>query len=257
MMWCNVANPDNYSVFTELVQLRGKVANLKGYASAAALILENEMLNKPDKVTELLSDFRERYEPLATNERDQLHAKLVDLSQIKDGDTIQQWDVEYAQNKLLAKIGGVDMKAIKQYFPAGRTIQGVLNLAQALFGTLGRVCEVLHVICPWLTFPTAGISCQPVDVPTWHESVQVHDVYDNKKALIGRLYLDLHPRRDKYSHCCAADIVVGRKGLQSQVDIIPEVLMAANVAGGEGALSSLQEATNRESAGRSIDTVLS
>ncbi len=68
----------------------------------------------------------------------------------------------------------------------------------------------------------------------------VHDVYE-KESVIGRLYLDLHPRLGKYNHACAAGLVQGQKGVT-----LPEVVMVANIAGGDGALSSLEEATTRE-----------
>src|SRR5207244_222337 len=48
------------------------------------------------------------------------------------------------------------------------------------------------------------------DVPVWHESVETYDVYEGPQR-IGRFYLDLHPRKDKYTHAAASILVRGTR----------------------------------------------
>jgi len=38
-----------------------------------------------------------------------------------------------------------------------------------------------------------------VKVPVWHPAVETYDVLE-KGAVIGRIYLDMFPRKDKYQH---------------------------------------------------------
>src|SRR2546428_3523335 len=47
--------------------------------------------------------------------------------------------------------------------------------------------------------------------PVWHPSVEVYDIYRGRRRL-GRFYLDLHPRKDKYTHAAAAGPVLGTAG---------------------------------------------
>ena len=37
------------------------------------------------------------------------------------------------------------------------------------------------------------------DVPVWHDEVDVYDVLQDGEPL-GRIFLDMHPRADKFSH---------------------------------------------------------
>ncbi len=133
-MWCSVADPVNGPPLVEMIELQGKAARLQGYPSTATFSLETQMLQTSGAVTALLARFKEQFQAIALEERDTLRAELISLGQINATEPIQQYDAAYASTKVLSKLGGCDLKAMKVYFPADRTIQGVLQLAQDLFG---------------------------------------------------------------------------------------------------------------------------
>ena len=60
-----------------------------------------------------------------------------------------------------------------------------------------------------------GLEYQEVtDAQRWHEDVSAYDVWSvdgDDRDLLGRIYLDLHPRAGKYSHAAQFDLVAGRQ----------------------------------------------
>ena len=63
---------------------------------------------------------------------------------------------------------------------------------------------------------------QELNVPAWDPSVETWDVIDNGKV-IGRFYLDMHPRPGKYSHAQMAPVLDGIRGKQ-----LPEAILVCN-----------------------------
>jgi thimet oligopeptidase len=43
------------------------------------------------------------------------------------------------------------------------------------------------------------------DAPVWDPSVECYEMHENGK-LVGRFYLDMHPRDNKYNHAAQFDI---------------------------------------------------
>jgi len=66
------------------------------------------------------------------------------------------------------------------------------------------------------------------NVPVWHPSVRVVEMLSDG-ALIGRIYLDLHPRPNKRAG--GASVATVRHGQQGQ--IVPEAVLAASLPGGQ------------------------
>ena len=84
----------------------------------------------------------------------------------------------------------LDSKKISEYFE----LTGVIN---GLF----EICTQLFVI-----------EFSQVDNPSvWHEEVTMYEVYEESDSiLIGRFYLDLYPRADKYAHAAAFSVTMGK-----------------------------------------------
>src|SRR5207248_11018124 len=66
-------------------------------------------------------------------------------------------------------------------------------------------------------------------------SAESYDATENGK-LVGRFYLDMHPRKDKYSHAAQFDVRTGVEGRQ-----IPEAALICNFPGGEKGDPGLME----------------
>jgi thimet oligopeptidase len=98
-----------------------------------------------------------------------------------------------------------DSQSVRPYFAFDRVKQGLFDVTSKLF----------------------GVTYRPVTVPTWDKSVEAYEMLENGK-LIGRFYLDMHPRKDKYNHAAEFPIRSGITGRQ-----VPEASLICNLPGGE------------------------
>ncbi len=64
---------------------------------------------------------------------------------------------------------------------------------------------------------------QELNVPSWDPSVETWDVIDGGK-MVGRFYLDMHPRPGKYTHDEMAPLLDGIRGKQ-----LPEAVLVCNL----------------------------
>jgi len=53
-----------------------------------------------------------------------------------------------------------------------------------------------------------GVTFQRVTVPVWHPTVETYNVLENG-SVIGRIYLDMFPRKDKYQHFSSGMVQIG------------------------------------------------
>src|SRR5258707_2913600 len=68
-----------------------------------------------------------------------------------------------------------------------------------------------------------GISYQRVpDATVWHPDVETYDVLDRGQVL-GRIYLDMHPREGKYKHAAQFPLSIGQRGIRA-----PEGVLVCN-----------------------------
>jgi len=103
-----------------------------------------------------------------------------------------------------------DAQSVRPYFPYDEVQAGILKTAARLF----------H-----LTF-------KPVkDAVVWDKSVDTFDVYDaapgNEGKLLGRIYLDMHPRDGKDKWFSSSPVLPGIRGRQ-----LPEGMLVCNFSGG-------------------------
>ena len=99
-----------------------------------------------------------------------------------------------------------DAQSVRPYFPYDRVKQGLLDVTSRLYGVTYRPAK---------------------DVPVWHPSVEVYEVLDGG-ALIGRFYLDTHPRPNKQSNPITGTVRVGVAGRQ-----LPEAVLMTALPGGQ------------------------
>jgi thimet oligopeptidase len=187
------AYPANEAVLKNLLSLRYRYARLLGYPSWAEYSAEDKMV----KQAAVISEFIDRVEKMACSRMQQ---DLVTLLTRKQKDfpgarVVNDWDAYYSQ-KIRQEKFGVDPQVVRSYFEYHKVIEGLLKLTSDLY-----CVEFRRVAEP--------------DV--WSPEVEAYDVIDHK-TLIGRVYLDLFPRRDKFSHVA---IFPGQTGLQGrQIGII-------------------------------------
>ena len=115
-----------------------------------------------------------------------LHLKFLNNANIS---TMEAWEVSFYNNLLMRNKYSIDQEKVKEYFALDNVMNGLFKITQQLFG-------VKYV--------------QVADASVWHQDVKAFDVKQDG-ITIGRFYLDLFPRENKYTHAACFTI---RKGKQ-------------------------------------------
>ncbi|XXF75715.1 Zn-dependent oligopeptidase [Myxococcaceae bacterium GXIMD 01537] len=195
------AYPANLAVLDQLLAKRHELATLLGYASWAAYSTETKMTRTPQAA----ADFIEKLTATTEGRAKQEAADLLARKRKDDpkATTVEPWDQDYYEDRLRAERFGFDSQAVRPYLEYGRVKAGVMDITSRLW----------------------GITYQPVtDAKLWHPDAEAYDVLENG-ALLGRIYLDMHPRDDKYKHAAQFDLASGQAGKR-----YPEGVLVCNFA---------------------------
>jgi len=160
---------DNTDNILKIVQLKHERANLLGYKTHAAYVLEERMAKTPDTVMTFLEKMKTAY--TAAAEKD-----FADLKDFADIDDLKPWDVGYYAEKLKQEKFQFSSEDFRPYLQLDRVLSGCFEHFTKLFG---------------LTFKANS------DYPTWHKDVKAFDLHDANNNFIGTLYGDFHPREGK------------------------------------------------------------
>ncbi|KAG5950052.1 hypothetical protein E4U53_005523 [Claviceps sorghi] len=201
---------NNIPLFREIVALRDEAARLIGYPDHASLIISNKMAKTPERVNEFLGDLRKRLAPAAAKEHEHLLQYKKEYCEERgipfDGN-LYLWDYSFYSQIMKKKEYSIDETEVSQYFPVESTYQRMLKIFEKIFGFV--FVELSKEDRSRLS-PTG----KPEDV-IWHEDVILYSVWDDESAgsgFVGYLYLDLHPRDNKYGHNASFPIEPGFTG---------------------------------------------
>jgi thimet oligopeptidase len=191
--------PQNDDAFRRLLGARRELARLLGYASWADYITEDKMI----KSSRSAQDFIDRIAKLADKRAHADYAALLARKKQDDKHATEVFDYERAYYEELVKKEHYDFDAqsVRPYFEFNRTRDGLLAITSKLFDVEYR---------------------KVVDADVWHPDVDVYDVYQ-KGAKLGRIFLDLHPRENKYKHAAQFSYRPGVAGKQ-----LPEGTLVCN-----------------------------
>jgi thimet oligopeptidase len=202
------AYPKNTQVLRDLLVARQDLATLLGFKHYADLATADQMIGSPANVEHLIDQVNEVSRPAATREYTQLlsfaQKQQPDLQNISQADAFY-WIEQYRRTQY-----AFDAQTVRPYFPYEKVQAGILSTAGRLF----------HV------------SFKPVkDAVVWDRSVATFDVYDaapgSDDKLLGRIYLDMHPREGKDKWFSSAPVIPGIRGRQ-----LPEGMLVCNFSGG-------------------------
>jgi thimet oligopeptidase len=201
----------NVVVLDSLLRVREAVARLLGYSTWGAYQAEPYMSGSVDTVREFIQRVREVAAPVNAH----LSTRL--LARIRQEDPsitrLASWDAAHASELLRRSDYAVDSREVRAYFPFEVVRNGVLSVTAKLF----------------------GVEIRPVRVPVWHPSVGAYEMRE-KGRLLGRFYLDLHPRPAKYQHAAVFGLRWGIAGRQ-----LPEAMLVTNFPGGQKGEPGLME----------------
>jgi thimet oligopeptidase len=181
-------HPKNLDVLSRMLEKRHELATLLGYESWAAYATEDKMIGSARAATEFIARIADASEKRA--QRD--YVQLLKRKQKDDPSAkhVSGWDSAYYQERVMAEDYGFDSQAMRAYFEYERVKKGVLDITARMFGI-----EYKKV----------------ADAPLWHADVDAYDVTEGGK-LLGRIYLDMHPREGKYKHYAQFTLANGVAG---------------------------------------------
>lgn len=162
---------DNTKIASEIASLRCTRAQLLGYPSHAAYVLEENMAEKPEAVYSLL----DRLWPAALHSAKGERAELQKMAD-QDGIQLAMWDWWYYAEKLRTEKYAFDEESIRPYLQLNRVRQAAFSVAHRLWG--------LEFI-------------PRTDVPVYHPDVQAWEVRDADASTLGLLYTDYFARDGK------------------------------------------------------------
>ncbi len=202
------AYPKNTQVLKDMLATRQQLATALGYARFADLNTADTMIGSAANIQKLFDEVDAASRPAAQKE----YAELLALAkQRQPGLTeIAQSDGAYWKEQYSRAHYDFDTQSVRPYFPYQQVQAGILDTASRLF----------HV------------SFKPVsDAVVWDKSVQTYDVFDaasgSGNPLLGRIYLDMHPRDGKDKWFSAGPVIPGIRGRQR-----PEGMLICNFTGG-------------------------
>ena len=173
---CNHDNAnDNKKLINTIMKLRVKKAQLLGFESPAAFILDNTMAKTPEAVYSFLQTVWTPAVAKAKVEAAELQ-KMMDAE--KKGEKLEAWDWWYYTEKLRKEKFDLNEEELKPYFKLENVREGVFGLGGKLFG---------------LKFE------EITGMPVYNKDVETFKVLDADGSLIGILYTDYFPRAGKAS----------------------------------------------------------
>lgn len=195
----NRAYPENRDVLMRMLNTRHEIAALLGYPSWADYNAADKMIVSGSRIAGFIRDLDKAVRPVAEKEFQML------LAEKRKSDpratTIGLQEKSYYQEQVRRSSFNFDSQSVRPYFPYERVKQGILDTAATLFHVGFRREE---------------------GVPAWDPSVETWQVIDAGKV-IGRFYLDMHPRAGKFSHAEMMPVLDGIRGKQ-----LPEGALICN-----------------------------
>jgi thimet oligopeptidase len=192
------AYPANRQLLLDLLATRQEIASVLGFRSWADLATADQMMESAANVRTFLAKLDEASREGARDEHAQVLAfardRQPELSEI-DITSRGYWYEQFRRTKY-----DFDSQSVRPYFPYARVEAGVLETAAKLF----------------------KVEFRPSTAPAWHEAVSVYEVFEGGR-LVGRFYLDMHPREGKNKWFSATPVVAGVRGR-----VLPEAGLICN-----------------------------
>ncbi|KAK3580969.1 hypothetical protein CHS0354_006996 [Potamilus streckersoni] len=183
---------ENTEIIEELVKLRHEKAQLLGFPTHSAFVLDMRMAKTPANVSTFLTDLAQKLQPLKAEETQlflQYKKEECEKYGYKFDEKINMWDLHYYMTMAEEKKYAVDQNNLKEYFPMEVVTKGLLDIYQQLLSL--QFSEV-------------------PDADTWNEDVKFYSVKDRDSGdLLGYFYLDLYPREGKYGHAACFGLQPG------------------------------------------------
>jgi peptidyl-dipeptidase Dcp len=164
---------DNNTLVARIVSLRVQKAQLLGYNSYAAYIIDDNMAKTPENVNNFLVKLWTPSLLMAKKE-------VVEMQKIIDREhgnfKLQPWDWWYYAEKVRKEKYNLDDNQLRPYFSLSNVRDGMFMVANKLYG---------------INFT------RRTDLPVYQQDVEAYEVKEANGKPVGILYLDYYPRDNK------------------------------------------------------------
>ena len=165
---------NNLKICQRLINLRREIAQLIGYETYADYVLKHRMAGSTRRVYKLLDDLIDAYKPKAIEELNDIKAKAMAME--GENFELKPWDFSYYAHKLQMEKFNLDAEMLRPYFQLDKVVEGVLGLANKLYG---------------ISFK------ENHEIPVYHPDVKAYEVFDEDGSFLAVFYADFYPRDGK------------------------------------------------------------
>jgi thimet oligopeptidase len=185
----NLAREKNVPLLNNILTHRNQIALKLGYKSWDDFQTEIKMAKSGAAAKTFINELVAGLQPKFDAEVAEL--RKLKVAQTKDSNAqINKWDWRYFQNELKKDQYTVDTDALRVYFPFQRTLDGMFNIYQNIFGL-----KFTKILAP----------------QKWVDDLQLYVVADASSGEpLGMFYLDMFPRDGKFNHFAQFGIVPGK-----------------------------------------------
>ncbi|HEX4006965.1 MAG TPA: M3 family metallopeptidase [Acidobacteriaceae bacterium] len=200
-----------------LAQVRAQKAQLLGYPTYAAWVLEDQMAKTPETVLHFLNQLIPAATAKAASEQKEIQA-VIDAQH--GGFTLQPWDWNFYAEQVRKAKYDLDESQVKPYFEINNVLEnGVFYAAHQLYG---------------LSFT------ERKDIPVWEPDVRVFEVHDADGQPLALFYCDYFKRDNKNGGAWMSSFV-DQSRLLGNLPVIYNIANLPKPAPGEPALISFDD----------------
>jgi thimet oligopeptidase len=195
--------PANDDLLRRIFADRAELAALLGRPNYATLITEDKMIGSPANAAKFLDEIATVVEAPARRDLGKMLTRLNAID--PSAKAVPAWSTGYLSQLIRKEQYAVDPQEVRQYFAYDNVRGGIRRLTQDLF----------------------GVQIRKWDTPLWAPGVEAYEMVEDGKV-IGRFYMDNHPREGKYTH---ANVIPIRTGLTDRQ--IPVGILVCNFPAGD------------------------
>jgi thimet oligopeptidase len=208
--YMNRGYPANIETLDRLIARRHDLATLLGYAHWADYVTEDKMIGSAANAQAFIDRLAATSAEPAKRDLEVLLARK--RADFPDAERVEDYERMYYENLVKLEQFSFDPQEARRYFNFPQVRQGLFDVTSKMFDLDYRKVEGLKL---------------------WHPEVEAYDVLQDGK-LLGRFYLDLHPRADKYGHAACFGYRQGVLGRR-----LPQAVLVCNFPNPAGSPSGL------------------
>jgi peptidyl-dipeptidase Dcp len=167
---------DNQQIVKDITSLRLKIANLLGYPTYAAYVLEEQMAENVPTVNRFLEELLADTKEYAVKDYRTIEQYALKNGKYGSDFKLMPWDFAYFNEKYKTEKYALNDEEVKPYLELESVKKGIFLLAEKLYGI--RFVE-------------------NKDIQVYHPDVMAYEVFEENGDFTGVLYMDFFPRTSK------------------------------------------------------------